>query len=109
MIIPYIGAYNLVFIVLKFNVVFYIALISIICSLSFFLWYYSMSIVGVARGISLNVSYIIWTIIFEIIFFNVQFQLNLIVASILFIVSVLLIAITPDEKECLSNSIDGKV
>ena len=98
MIIPYIKAYNLVFIVLKSNIVFYIALISVIGSLSFFLWYYSMSIIGVARGISLNVSYIIWTIIFEIILFNAKFQLNFIVASILFIVSVILIAMSPEEK-----------
>ena len=98
LIIPYIGAYNLVFIVLKSNIVLYIALISVIGSLSFFLWYYSMSIVGVARGISLNISYIIWTIIFEIIVFNVKFQLNFIVASILLIVSVILIAISPEEK-----------
>ena len=96
LIIPYIGAYNLVFIVLKSNIVLYIALIS--GSLSFFLWYYSMSIIGVARGISLNVSYIIWTIIFEIILFNTKFQLNFIVASILFIVSVILIAMSPEEK-----------
>ena len=99
LIIPYIGAYNLVFIVLKSNIVLYIALISVIGSLSFFLWYYSMSIIGVARGISLNVSYIIWTIIFEIILFNTKFQLNFIVASILFIVSVILIAMTPEEKD----------
>ena len=59
LIIPYIRAYNLVFIVLKSNIALYIALISVIGSLSFFLWYYSMSIVGVARGISLNISYII--------------------------------------------------
>ena len=98
LIIPYIGAYNLVFIVLKSNIVLYIALISVIGSLSFFLWYYSMSIIGVARGISLNVSYIIWTIIFEIILFNTKFQLNFIVASILFIVSVILIAMSPEEK-----------
>ena len=51
-----------------------------------------------ARGISLNVSYIIWTIIFEIILFNAKFQLNFIVASILFIVSVILIAMSPEEK-----------
>ena len=98
LIIPYIKAYNLVFIVLKSNIVLYIALISVIGSLSFFLWYYSMSIIGVARGISLNVSYIIWTIIFEIILFNAKFQLNFIVASILFIVSVILIAMSPEEK-----------
>ena len=98
LIIPYIEAYNLVFIVLKSNIVLYIALISVIGSLSFFLWYYSMSIIGVARGISLNVSYIIWTIIFEIILFNTKFQLNFIVASILFIVSVILIAMSPEEK-----------
>ena len=98
LIIPYIRAYNLFFIVLKSNIVLYIALISVIGSLSFFLWYYSMSIIGVARGISLNVSYIIWTIIFEIILFNAKFQLNFIVASILFIVSVILIAMTPEEK-----------
>ena len=98
LIIPYIRAYNLVFIVLKSNIALYIALISVIGSLSFFLWYYSMSIVGVARGISLNISYIIWTIIFEIIVFNVKFQLNFIVASILLIVSVILIAISPEEK-----------
>ena len=98
LIIPYIRAYNLVFIVLKTNIVLYIALISVIGSLSFFLWYYSMSIIGVARGISLNVSYIIWTIIFEIILFNAKFQLNFIVASILFVVSVILIAMTPEEK-----------
>ena len=98
LIIPYIKAYNLVFIVLKSNIALYIALISVIGSLSFFLWYYSMSIVGVARGISLNISYIIWTIIFEIIVFNVKFQLNFIVASILLIVSVILIAISPEEK-----------
>ena len=36
LIIPYIGAYNLVFIVLKSNIVLYIALISVIGSLSFF-------------------------------------------------------------------------
>lgn len=98
LIIPYIRAYNLVFIVLKSNIALYIALISVIGSLSFFLWYYSMSIIGVARGISLNISYIIWTIIFEIIVFNVKFQLNFIVASILLIVSVILIAISPEEK-----------
>ena len=98
LIIPYIRAYNLVFIVLKSNIALYIALISVIGSLSFFLWYYSMSIIGVARGISLNVSYIIWTIIFEIILFNTKFQLNFIVASILFIVSVILIAMSPEEK-----------
>ena len=98
LIIPYIRAYNLFFIVLKSNIVLYIALISVIGSLSFFLWYYSMSIIGVARGISLNVSYIIWTIIFEIILFNAKFQLNFIVASILFVVSVILIAMTPEEK-----------
>lgn len=57
-----------------------------------------MSIIGVSRGISLNISYIMWTILFEIILFSTKFQLNFIVASILFIISVILIAMTPEEK-----------
>lgn len=98
LIIPYIKAYGLVFEIFKNEILLIVAFISIVGSLSFFLWYYSMSIIGVAKGISLNISYILWTIIFEVICFNIKFQINFILASCLFLISVILIATLPEEK-----------
>ena len=103
-IIPYIGGYTLVGEVFSSNIILIIIITALIGSLSYLFWYKAIDMIGAPRGMSLNITYVIWTIIFEKIFFGITLDLKFIIASIVIVSGIVLIA--GDPKKLFSVKLD---
>lgn len=96
-IIPKIGGYLLVKEIFITNIFIYICLTALIGSLSYLFWYKSIDLIGAPRGMSLNITYVIWTILFEKLFFNTQLDIRFIGASLVIVIGIIFIAGNPKE------------
>lgn len=97
-IIPTINGYPLVIDIFKdIKVVVIIALTALIGSLSYLFWYKSIDFIGAPRGMALNITYVIWTIIFEKIYFGNELSIKFILAAVVIILGVILISAEPKE------------
>lgn len=74
-----------------------IAAAALIGSISFLLCYETINLIGAPRGMSLNITYVVWTIIFERIFFHTQVNPKIIIASVIIISGIVLISGNPKE------------
>lgn len=101
-IIPKIGGYLLVKEIFITNIFIYICLTALIGSLSYLFWYKSIDLIGAPRGMSLNITYVIWTILFEKLFFNTQLDIRFIGASLVIVIGIIFIA--GNLKELMSTN-----
>ncbi|KOC31921.1 licB protein [Clostridium botulinum] len=63
-----------------------ILLTSCISLTSYLLWYKSIDLIGPAKATTLNVTYILWVIIFQTVLFNKNIKVNFILGSILILI-----------------------
>lgn len=96
-IIPFIKGYTLVKIILTTNTILFLLVTALIGSISYLCWYSSIDKIGAPRGMSLNITYVIWTIIFERLYFGTEVSLKFILASIVIVFGIVLIAGNPKE------------
>lgn len=96
-IIPYIKGYPLIRDIFNSKIIYLVIFTALIGSLSYLFWYKSIDMIGAPRGMSLNITYIIWTIIFEKILFNAEISMKLIFSSIVILLGIILIAGNPKE------------
>lgn len=101
-IIPYIEGYPLIRDIFNLKIIYLVIFTALIGSLSYLFWYKSIDMIGAPRGMSLNITYIIWTIIFEKILFNTEISMRFIFSSIVILLGIILIAGNP--KEMLKKS-----
>ncbi|WP_304160352.1 DMT family transporter [Fusobacterium ulcerans] len=101
-IIPYIKGYPLIRDILNSKIIYLVIFTALIGSLSYLFWYKAIDMIGAPRGMSLNITYIIWTIIFEKILFNTEISIRFIFSSIVILLGIILIAGNP--KEMLKKS-----
>jgi len=99
-IIPYIKGYPLIRDIFNSKIIYLVIFTALIGSLSYLFWYKAIDMIGAPRGMSLNITYIIWTIIFEKILFNTEISMRFIFSSIIILLGIILIAGNPKEMIC---------
>ena len=97
LIIPFISGYKLVYKVFDSNIIYYFIGTALIGSLSYLFWYKSIDLIGAPRGMSLNISYIVWTMIFSKMLLGVDLNGQFILSSIIIFLGIILIAGNPKE------------
>lgn len=73
------------------NLIYLLIFSSFIGSISYLLWYKSMSIVGASIAMTLNISYILWIVLFEFLFLGKYFKINFIFSIILMLFGIFII------------------
>lgn len=96
-IIPYIKGYPLIRDIFNSKIIYLVIFTALIGSLSYLFWYKAIDMIGTPRAMSLNITYIIWTIIFEKILFNTEISIRFIFSSIIILLGIILIAGNPKE------------
>lgn len=94
-IVPVIKGYPLVKIIFSTNTIILILITALIGSVSYLFWYAAIDMIGAPRGMSLNITYVIWTIIFEKLYFGTELSLKFIFASVVIVFGIVLIAGNP--------------
>lgn len=94
-IVPIIKGYPLVKIIFTTNIIILILITALIGSVSYLFWYVAIDMIGAPRGMSLNITYVIWTIIFEKLYFGTELNLKFMFASIVVVLGIVLIAENP--------------
>lgn len=73
----------------------WLALSGLCAAASYLFWYKSNSMVGCATGMSLNITYVFWGILFSILFLGSQLTSFMIVGSVVIIVGAVLVSMNP--------------
>lgn len=97
LIVPLISGQELVGQIFKSKMFFLIGLVAISGTVSYLLWYKSIEIIGAARATVLNITYMVWAIILQVIIFKTQVSLNFILFSCLIILGVILVIGNPKD------------
>lgn len=77
----------------KFNIWSIILIASIFSSVSFITFYKGMTLNGVAKGMALNSTFSVWSVILSVIFLGTQITFNLIFGVLIVILSVLILTL----------------
>ena len=75
--------------------VLWLAIAGLSAGASFLLWYKSNATVGCAIGMSLNVTYAFWGVLFCILFLNQPVTLTIVVGSVVIIFGAILVTMNP--------------
>ena len=75
--------------------VLWLAIAGLSAGASFLLWYKSNATVGCAVGMSLNVTYAFWGVLFCILFLNQPVTLTIVVGSVVIIFGAILVTMNP--------------
>ena len=97
LIVPLISGQQLVGEILKSKMLFMVGIVAISGTISYLLWYKSIEIIGAARATVLNITYMVWAIILQVIIFKTQVSVNFILFSCLIILGVILVIGNPKE------------
>lgn len=97
LIVPLISGQELVVQIFKSKMFFLIGVVAISGTVSYLLWYKSIEIIGAARATVLNITYMVWAIILQVIIFKTQVSLNFILFSCLIILGVILVIGNPKD------------
>lgn len=103
LIIPLISGQELVVEIFKSRMSFMIGIVAISGTISYLLWYKSIEIIGAARATVLNITYMVWAIILQVLIFKTEISLNFILFSCLIILGVILVIGNPKEMLKIKN------
>ena len=102
LIIPvFCGTYEGVVEVVSSNVVLWLLLTAFVGVVSYLSWYKAIDTIGAARGVSFNITYSFWAIVFNLLILGGEFSLKLLLCSLMIIVGVTLAVGKP--KDVLSE------
>ena len=73
------------------------AIAALVSGVSYLAWYKANTTIGVAKGMALNGTYVMWGVIFSVVFLNSPLTQNLIIGSGLVLLGATLVAINPKE------------
>lgn len=97
-VLPAFGGVSLFFDVLStVSVVAIISFGGLFAAASFLTWYCANSMAGVATGMSLNITYVLWGVVFAAIFLGDSLTTTVIIGAIIITVGAVLVAINPIE------------
>ncbi|MHB8073983.1 DMT family transporter [Desulfosporosinus fructosivorans] len=97
-ILPFVGGWAVISQVLTLPQAFgAFAIAALAGAVSYLAWYKANSTVGVAKGMALNGTYVMWGVIFSVIFLNSPLTQNLVIGSVLVLIGTTLVAINPKQ------------
>ncbi len=103
LIIPFISGYELAYSALTSTMGLIIAITALVGTASYIFYYKAIKTIGAARSTSLNISYVVWAIILQVIFMSTPVGMQLIIGSFIVILGSVLVAGTPKELVALSD------
>jgi drug/metabolite transporter (DMT)-like permease len=96
-IIPLISGYDLAFSAATSKVGLLIAITALVGTTSYIQYYKAISMIGAARSTALNITYGVWAIILQIIFFKTPVSLQLAAGAVIVLIGSMLVAGNPKE------------
>jgi drug/metabolite transporter (DMT)-like permease len=99
LIIPIVGGIGLSFEILRASVIWWIGATALSGTISYLFYYNAIYKIGATRAMGLNITYVVWSIIFDIIINGHEINLKTIVCSIMVIVGVYFVAKTPEAED----------
>ena len=95
-IVPFVGGLSLLSGTISAGIpVLWLAAAGLSAGVSFLLWYKANSAVGCAIGMSLNVTYAFWGVLFCILFLGQPVTTTIVVGSIVIIIGAILVTMNP--------------
>lgn len=85
-IIGFICFKNINVIKIVFNIYPLILITSCISLMSYLLWYKSIDLIGPSKATTLNVTYVLWMVIFQVVLFHKCIKLNFILGSVMILI-----------------------
>ena len=98
-IVPIVGGIGLSFDVLRTNLIWWIVATSLSGTISYLFYYNAIYRIGPTKAMGLNITYVVWSIIFDRFINGTEISLKTILCSILVIVGVYFVAKEADDKE----------
>lgn len=109
LIIPIVGGIGLSFEILRTSVIWWIGATALSGTISYLFYYNAIYKIGATRAMGLNITYVVWSILFDIIINGREISLKTIVCSIMVITGVYFVAKAPEiESEETSNLAEVK-
>lgn len=97
LIVPVIGGIGLCFEVIRTSVIWWIGATALSGTISYLFYYNAIYKIGATRAMGLNITYVVWSIMFDILINGRQIDLITIVCSIMVIGGVYFVAKQPEE------------
>lgn len=72
-------------------------------ALSYLTWYRCNNMIGVGRGMALNITYVFWGIVLSVLFLDTELTYQIVVGGVLIIVGAILVSVNPAELFGLKN------
>ncbi|SFC85565.1 DMT family transporter [Clostridium uliginosum] len=99
LIVPIVGGIGLSFDILRNGVIFWIAGTALAATVSYLFYYTAIYKIGATRAMGINITYVVWSIIFDKIFLGSQIGLLTVLSSILVIGGVYFVAKEPTPEK----------
>ncbi len=96
-IIPLLKGHFLTGRVLTSNTIWLLALSSLVATISYIFYYKAIYIIGAAKGTALNITYALWTIVFQTLILGTKLTGQLILGSVIITIGTLLVIAKPSE------------
>lgn len=96
-IVPIFGGIGLSFEILRTSIVWWIAAIALSGTTSYLFYYNAIYRIGPTRAMGINITYVVWSIVFEKIFLGTEISLLTVASSIMVIAGVYVVAKQPTE------------
>jgi drug/metabolite transporter (DMT)-like permease len=98
--IPIINANRLFLdVIVNFNVVILIAVTAVLSAATFILWYRANRTAGVAAGMSLNITYVLWGVVFTAVFTKEPLMPFVIIGALLIAFGAVLVSLNSNKYE----------
>ncbi|MBO0422161.1 DMT family transporter [Enterococcus plantarum] len=95
-VVPAVGAFNLLFGTLAaVTPVLWLVLSGLSAAVSFLTWYKANAMVGTAIGMSLNVTYAFWGVLFSVIFLGQTLTPTMVIGSVIIVIGAILVTMNP--------------
>ena len=97
LIIPVVGGIGLSFEILRTSVIWWIGATALAGTISYLFYYNAIYKIGATRAMGLNITYVVWSILFDILINGRELSLKTIACSIMVIGGVYFVAKAPEE------------
>ncbi|WP_160689481.1 DMT family transporter [Clostridium sp. C2-6-12] len=98
LIIPIVGGIGLSFEILRTSVIWWIGATALSGTISYLFYYNAIYKIGATRAMGLNITYVVWSIVFDVFINGRAIDLKTIVCSIMVIGGVYFVAKAPEEE-----------
>lgn len=99
LVIPFVGAIGFSFDILRTSVIWWIGATALAGTISYLFYYKAIYKIGATRAMGLNITYVVWAIVFDIFINGREISLLTIICSLMVIGGVYFVAKVPESEE----------